>query len=314
MIKILRRKLEGCAKVKKHFGLKYGGLEFLNVVVFRHKGKAGKELINLQYDSIKKWLKKRYFEQAALTFTNEAMFDSNIREDCPIWLFWWQGIDEAPAIVKKCIESIESHKGKHEIVLLTKKNIEEYVDIPGYIYRKVNLGIISIPHFADILRTKLLYQHGGIWMDSTLFITDDFCEDIYRHDFYTIRHTQRADYHVCKGKWSSFFMASGKGNPLFSYLTQAQCDYWKNENASICYLLIDCFIALGYENILVCRQMIDLVPVNNTGTMNLASHFNDNYSNELVEELSADTYLHKLSNKVKIGNKHDNVYNTLFKV
>ena len=68
-----------------------------------------------------------------------------------------------------------------KVVILNKENISKYIQIPQFTYEKLKSGIISIPHFADIIRTKLLYEYGGIWMDATLYMTDTFSNDIYNN-------------------------------------------------------------------------------------------------------------------------------------
>ena len=36
-------------------------------------------------------------------------------------------------------------------------------------------------HLADLIRSKLLYQYGGIWCDATMYMTDFFDENIYEY-------------------------------------------------------------------------------------------------------------------------------------
>ena len=51
-----------------------------------------------------------------------------------IWIFWWQGEDKMPYIVKTCYESVLKYAPKEcEVVLLTKDNIQDYWDIPNHI-------------------------------------------------------------------------------------------------------------------------------------------------------------------------------------
>lgn len=42
-------------------------------------------------------------------------------ENANIWIFWWQGYDNAPGIVKKCINSARNNAGSHPVILLTKE-------------------------------------------------------------------------------------------------------------------------------------------------------------------------------------------------
>ena len=88
-----------------------------------------------------------------------------------IWIFWWQGYDTAPLLVKKCIDSIIKNAGNHPVILITKENWKNYADIPDYIIEKVEKGIITLTHFSDILRMSLVSEHGGLWLDATIFVS-----------------------------------------------------------------------------------------------------------------------------------------------
>lgn len=60
-----------------------------------------------------------------------------------------------------------------------------------------------------------------------------------------------------------------KGKSIFLYLTDMQLKYWKYENKAICYLIIDCFIALAYENNASVKNMIDSVPINHVNVFEM---------------------------------------------
>ena len=53
-----------------------------------------------------------------------------------IWLMWWQGEENAPEIVKRCIESVRLNAGNHDIIIITKNNYSDYINIPNYVIEK----------------------------------------------------------------------------------------------------------------------------------------------------------------------------------
>ena len=62
-----------------------------------------------------------------------------------IWIMWWQGYSNMPPIVKACFESVKKHISENvKVILLTKDNYSDYVDIPDYIIDKVEKKIISL--------------------------------------------------------------------------------------------------------------------------------------------------------------------------
>ena len=54
-----------------------------------------------------------------------------------------------------------------------------YCYIPKHIIDKYKNGIIKSAHFADIIRTCLLYENGGLWIDATIFVKKDLLKMIY---------------------------------------------------------------------------------------------------------------------------------------
>ena len=94
-----------------------------------------------------------------------------IEKSDKIWICWFQGIENAPELVKACYNSVLKNYKDKEIIVLTEENYEQYVDIPEYILKKWKKGYISFAHFSDILRIELLSKYGGLWLDSTIFTT-----------------------------------------------------------------------------------------------------------------------------------------------
>ena len=43
-----------------------------------------------------------------------------------VWVFWWQGEDQMPELVKKCYQSLKRQLYDKKIVLITKDNINDY--------------------------------------------------------------------------------------------------------------------------------------------------------------------------------------------
>ncbi|WP_290236109.1 capsular polysaccharide synthesis protein, partial [Bacteroides acidifaciens] len=96
-------------------------------------------------------LRKKYNRNAAQL--KESIDSSYHKESAPVkkvWLCWWQGMDNAPDLVKKCYQSIKAHLTDWEIVIVTRDNYFQYVSFPEYIIRKWEIGIISNTHMSDL--------------------------------------------------------------------------------------------------------------------------------------------------------------------
>ena len=92
--------------------------------------------------------------------------ENNDNSECsmPIWQCWFQGEENMPNSIKLCLQSIKEFNPDREIILITEKNMNEYIKLPDFIIEKYKKGIISRTHFSDILRLYLLKEYGGVWV------------------------------------------------------------------------------------------------------------------------------------------------------
>lgn len=87
-----------------------------------------------------------------------------------IWVFWGQGEENMPPLVKACYRQL-THLNEN-IRLVTSTNIKDYITLNPLIYSKVKEGHISWAHFSDIIRTTLLAKYGGLWIDATVWVSE----------------------------------------------------------------------------------------------------------------------------------------------
>ena len=149
----------------------------------------------------------------------------------PIWICWLQGLENAPNIVKCCVNSIVANV-EGEIHIITYNNYMEYVRIDEVILEKHKLGIISRTHFSDIIRLALLCKYGGIWMDATLFMMDRGLPGyIYEISFFMYRLRETVDSGYPDPRlFSNWFIKSEKGNPILRAVYRMHEEWWKSEN------------------------------------------------------------------------------------
>jgi len=171
---------------------------------------------------------------------------------------WYQGIKNAPALIKSCIQSVIINREKHPVYILDKNNYKKYVDLPDYILKKFNDGKFSITHFSDIIRMALLAKHGGYWIDSTYFVTTPLTYDNY--SLFTLKLSQCYAGTVTKCRWAGNFLGMPKNSFLSVYAYNAFLLYWKNYDKLIDYYLIDEIILVGFDNAPKLRTLIDKLP------------------------------------------------------
>lgn len=250
-----------------------------------------KKYERFKYKSIIKWLDARYGCEAE-KIIRVGTDHNKIHKNAPIWIFWWQGENSMPPIVKSCYKSVLKNAEEHPVVLITKDNVENYVDICPYIYRKVKNKEITLTHFSDILRENLLFQHGGIWMDATIYMTAPFKNTMYTYEYYTIKGAFN------EWDWTGFFQAAGKGNIFTKVVCYLFDCYWKEHNCLISYLLIDCFLSVARLHSSEIDKMIKCLPQKNSNVFILNDYYLDKaFDTTVMQEICKKTNLHKLSYK-----------------
>ncbi len=214
-----------------------------------------------------------------------------------VWICWFQGIENAPDIVKKCYESIVKQFGKEkDIVVITDENYNKFVDIPEYIIEKYKKGIITPTHFSDILRLALLVKYGGLWLDATVYCTGNK----------EIKNWEDTDLFVYRNGWmdmeninmGSWLMYSKSNNKILDATLQLIYIYWKNKNYMINYFLLHMFFKMvtdKYEN------EWKKVPYFSQMDNHLLSNYleDDEENNNIYNDIVSKTDFHKLTYKIK---------------
>lgn len=222
----------------------------------------------------------------------------------PIWVCWMQGYDNAPIIVKKCIDSIRISTN-HPVHIITKDNIDTFIHLPDYIMEKYNKQIITNAQFSDILRMCLLSQYGGLWIDATIFIPGKLPEKIFQYQFYTCKRKPQKSGYVSNYMWTSFLNGCQKNCIVQKVVNDLFLAYWEKYDYLIDYLLVDYFMMLVYRNLPKAKDLIDNVPYNNPCMEELQNRMSMAFNkNDYVQLLyNSDTYLFKLSWRMKFEEK-----------
>lgn len=229
-----------------------------------------------------------------------------IGNDSFVWVYWGQGFDDLPFPVENTINSIKKHCPNRKIVLLSDENLSKYVVLKDFIIKKYKDGKISRATFSDLIRINILKEYGGIWLDSTYYFTDDLDTKISNYSFYSICHGNKRKWVVSKDIWSISFVAVHANSKLMNFVCDVFDRYWEEEDTLIGYLLIDCIMAIAYEEYEDVQKIMDAVPINNLGVFDfLESTANRVCSEEEFRNFMGDTYIHKLTYKMNYETTKD---------
>ncbi len=141
-----------------------------------------------------------------------------------IWIFWQQGQENAPYIVKKCIDSWITKNPNWDVIILDKNNLEKYIvlDLPPEKLTNMPLAIQS-----DLIRLQLLSKYGGIWTDATTYCIkplDDWIHNYTTSGFFAFYKPGRDRI------MSNWFMVSEKNSYLILKMKEAHVSFFmKND-------------------------------------------------------------------------------------
>ena len=163
---------------------------------------------------------------------NEAC---DVQKDEPqiIWQYWESKDGSVPPLVQACLNSVDKFKGNRKRIILNPDNLKDYVNIPEIFWQMREQGLIKTAFFSDILRTCLLIQHGGIWMDATVLLTEELPQYITDADLFVFQNDLKIDLDGLN--MASYFIVAKQNNPILVQTLKAMEAYWKENRFLVNY-------------------------------------------------------------------------------
>ena len=111
-------------------------------------------------------IKRRFRRMRRESFANqEAWLAPHYARQVPktLWMFWAQGLDQAPAVVHRCVETWRRRNPGWDIRVLDEESAAAFADVSDL--------PAGLPFHvkADLLRVRLLARHGGVWADACTY-------------------------------------------------------------------------------------------------------------------------------------------------
>ena len=224
--------------------------------------------------------------------------------NAPIWVMWYQGMENAPEIVRCCVESIKEHSMGHEVIVLSERNVSEYVKLPEYIMEKFKKGYISRTHLSDMIRLNLLYLYGGAWLDATVFVSKDIPGEYYQEDLFSLNFGRKTK-DPSHGRWTTFCFFAKKGNSLIEKTLKYHYYYWMQKDYPIDYVMFDYFINYISKHDDTVAEHISKIRPTNANVFELMHYMNTPYEENISLLKDENTVFSKLSWKHEYVKKMD---------
>lgn len=287
-----------------NFGLRIFLTKALRKPFYNNFSRLGIKVCLINEDVIKTFLQKNIVDKIKKVNSTESMFiNTTVPKNNIIWTMWWQGLDDAPDIVKACINNLKKKNPSKKVIVITEKNYYKYVHLNPHIIKNLNDKKISITHFSDIYRTNLLYLYGGIWIDSTVWVTKGFDNELFEKEFYSI-NTGKYTNDPSHGRWTTFFLEAKVNSRVLDFIRKCFEIYCKEYDIFLDYILFDYFINIAIDNDANIKDMFSDIPYNNKRVFKMEEILNDSFNANFFQE--DDTYLYKLTYKKKFFKKSEN--------
>ena len=225
-----------------------------------------------------------------------------------IWQFWDPvNHDDTPEIVKASLDSVRKFKPEdYDLVVLDLETISEYIELPDFLYDRINTPGFSFAFFTDLLRLCLLCSYGGIWIDATVYLLAPIDERLLSKEFFMFQRTECPDDDEYWEKrnpdyfsWDSdfkvnslnSFIVAKKGFETAEVLKDILLNYWSDNCSSSSYfifqIIFDCLINdYGLKN---CQLESDVNP------HLMARCLGHPYSEQLLREIISKSSIQKLT-------------------
>ncbi|WP_455606312.1 capsular polysaccharide synthesis protein [Bacteroides sp.] len=262
----------------------------------------------------KHWLLERKITDvvgAVSALSMPVVQQKHIFEKSPIWFCWLQGQDNLLPITQMCLNSIRKNCNNHPVVFIDLQTYKDYIALPANIVRLFEASKIGYAHFADIIRTCLLYHYGGCWIDSTILVTKELDETLFQSIFYSVKLSPDS-FFVSRARWSNFFLACQAGNPIMGHTLALFYKYLTIKDYFIDYFMMDYLMDMVIRENVTLENQIEAIPYNNPNVHRLKNHLEEACTTERLNNIIGDTYIHKLSWKNCMGTPNPNTVYSYF--
>jgi hypothetical protein len=172
-----------------------------------------------------------------------------------IYIFWYQGFDSAPDIVKHCVKSWRRYNPEWNIVCLDKKNLNQYIKSPEFAFiTELNINLTA---YSDVVRAFLLKEHGGLWVDSTLFCNrplDDWLSGFIEGGFFAFERPGP------DRLLSSWFLYADSGSYIMRRWLEEVIKYYSVKKVPHTFYWFHYLFGKLYNEDTQFRKLWDLVP------------------------------------------------------
>lgn len=191
-----------------------------------------------------------------------------------IFILWFQGFDNAPDLVHRCVSSWKYYNPDWNINLLDNSNLSKYIQIYDHISDISNINNTAL---SDVVRVLLLKKYGGLWVDATTFCNkplNDWLTEYIHEGFFAFEKP------APDRLLASWFLYADKDNYIIDKWLIEVINYYKIYDTPQTYCWLHYLFGDLYSSDTTFKEIWDKVPklsANGQGPHYILEHgfFND---------------------------------------
>lgn len=222
-----------------------------------------------------------------------------------VWFCWLQGIKNAPPLVNACYKrACKVLADTYEVVLIDSDNYSRYAKLPEWIISAWKEGKIGNAHFSDLLRMQLLIEHGGVWIDSTAYLTNQIPLYIKESDLFVFRTNLFVYAYPLESKedgvvGNNWFIVAKSNDPYLILMRDKLFEYWANNKRREHYYIWHLMFSVITQKY---GEYWRKVPIGcDVATNYFVECLGEPYSELKWRNMKAISFIHKLSWKIDIS-------------
>lgn len=211
-----------------------------------------------------------------------------------VWVYWAQGFDQAPDVVRLCRATMERHLTR-PVVELSDENVAEYVTLPD----DLDALVTNRTARSDLLRLELLARYGGTWFDATCYLRADAGAEVAEHAR-TAGFFAPAKERTTIGTWN---LTARPGHYLVTMTLEALYAYWRRDGKLPHYFTFHhLFEALALTDARFGGLYSAVPRLSTAPSLRLRHWMGRDVTDEEFQRVLSRTSIHKLSYKAGAEN------------
>lgn len=205
---------------------------------------------------------------------------------------YWDKPDTMPAIVRACRDSLRTFVDDgFELIELDEDTIGDHADIPADVRRR----LASRPaHFSDYLRSRLLQEHGGLWLDSTCLLTQPL-SDV----FAPMRDEDAFLFTYAGSRVGSWFFSAQPRSYVLNAAAETEVLWWeKNDHMTNYFMWHDIVEMLYWTDPLYKRAWDSMTKIHPRTALALLGELERPFDQQRFDEILSGSGIHKLTHKL----------------